>query len=92
MDLNFIIELFQKEFSELESSDRVQIFLFGSILITPDYNDIDILFVYNNSNDIKVLQIIVEKLNFLPLDVNYYTLDEVIEFNFFNNWKYIKIL
>lgn len=92
MDLKFIIELLQKEFSELESSDKVQIFLFGSILITPDYNDIDILFVYNNPKDIKGLQMILLKLNFLPLDVNYYTLDEVLEFNFFNNWKHIKIL
>ncbi|RKE77873.1 nucleotidyltransferase domain-containing protein [Chryseobacterium sp. AG363] len=92
MDLKFIIELLQKEFSELESSDKVQIFLFGSILITPDYNDIDILFVYNNPKDIKGVQMILLKLNFLPLDVNYYTLDEVLEFNFFNNWKHIKIL
>jgi len=70
-------------------TNRVECYLFGSILSNPKHaNDIDVLIIYKNE---KQIHIIKQEFNVLkytfPLHMNYFTFEEEAEFNFASEQK-----
>jgi predicted nucleotidyltransferase len=68
----------------LQKVNLVDCYLFGSILVEPKLaNDIDILIIYDNESQIKIIK---EEFEYLskefPLHMNYFTPTEEKELNF----------
>ncbi|OCB77158.1 hypothetical protein B0A79_01955 [Flavobacterium piscis] len=72
----------------------VDFYLFGSFLLNPrSANDIDILIIYENKNQIKVIKKDFENLSKeFPLHMNYFTHKEEKELNFIKTQRAKKIL
>jgi predicted nucleotidyltransferase len=62
----------------------VEAYLFGSILTSPkNANDVDLLILYNSSEQIDIIKQEIKKLErLIPLHLTYFTFEEEIEFKF----------
>ena len=64
-------------------SSEIECYLFGSILNSKFFNDIDILIIYKNRNQITHLKKLLAELSkTYPLHILYLTKDEENQFNF----------
>lgn len=92
MEIEYIRDLIVDNLKQLQEKYTFEVYFFGSILKTNDFNDVDIMIIYNSEIEVQELKANFKNIKNIPFDLSFYTRIETIEFNFFKNGAFQKII
>ncbi|MCY0967970.1 hypothetical protein [Chryseobacterium wangxinyae] len=92
MEIEYIRNLIVDNLKKLQETYTFEVYFFGSILNTNDFNDVDIMIIYDSEIEVQQLKASFRNIKNIPLDLNFYTRIETIEFNFFKKGAFQKII